>query len=269
MNNILVRSITGAIFITIMIGGIILSETTAVIVLGVFMFLGLHEFYRLFDATKRVEPDKVVGLIGGVIIFALLVLNRSQVIDSEYLFAIIPLVFITMIPELYRAKEKPMPNVALTVFGWMYVVLPFFVMLDLRGIDGNSWMLPVGMFLIIWSNDTFAYLTGKFFGKTKLFERISPNKTWEGTIGGISFALLAGFLIGTYSGIHDTTFWMVGAAIIAPAAIYGDLIESMLKRSLSVKDSGNVLPGHGGILDRFDAALFAAPLFFTWTVFYT
>lgn len=269
MNNILLRSLSGAVFITVMIGGIILSELSAVIVLGAFMLIGLHEFYRMFSTAKVLEPNKIIGLAGGILVFSLLVLNRVELIESKFLLLIIPIVFLTFLPELYRAKDKPLPNIALTIFGWIYVVLPFFLMLDLRGAEGKSWMLPVGMFLIIWSNDTFAYLSGRFFGKTKLFERISPNKTWEGTIGGILFALLAGFLISYFSEVKDLTFWMVGAAIVAPGAIFGDLIESMLKRSLSVKDSGNIMPGHGGILDRFDAALFAAPLFFVWTVFYS
>jgi phosphatidate cytidylyltransferase len=123
------------------------------------------------------------------------------------------------------------------------------------------------MLLIVWTNDTFAYLVGRFFGKTPLFERISPKKTWEGTIGGIFFAIVAAYLIAYFSEM-DWIYWTIAAVIIAPAAILGDLLESAFKRSLQVKDSGNILPGHGGILDRFDATLLAAPLFFIFHIIY-
>jgi phosphatidate cytidylyltransferase len=108
----------------------------------------------------------------------------------------------------------------------------------------------------------------KLWGKTKLFERISPKKTWEGTIGGLLMTILAGYIIGTFVNTDRTLFWVVSAVIIAPCAVYGDLLESLFKRSLEIKDSGNILPGHGGILDRFDAALFAIPFFYCWTMIY-
>ena len=128
--------------------------------------------------------------------------------------------------------------------------------------------LLAGMFILIWMNDTFAYLSGRFFGKTKLIERISPNKTWEGTIGGVLFTIAAGVAIGLLFDKEQVLFWVISAAIIAPAAGVGDLLESLFKRNMNVKDSGNILPGHGGILDRFDATLFASPFFIAWTLFY-
>ncbi len=125
------------------------------------------------------------------------------------------------------------------------------------------------MFLLIWSNDTFAYLIGRMIGKTKLFERISPKKTWEGTLGGIFMTVLVGFLIGEFLPTNEPLwFWLGAAIIIAPCAILGDLYESMFKRSLKIKDSGSILPGHGGILDRFDAVFFSVPFFMAWTSIY-
>ena len=115
------------------------------------------------------------------------------------------------------------------------------------------------MFLLIWTNDTFAYLSGRVFGKTKLIERISPNKTWEGTIGGIIFTLIVGFCLGLQNGGLNMDFWFISAIIIAPSAIVGDLIESLFKRNLNIKDSGTILPGHGGILDRLDSIIFVIP----------
>ena len=123
---------------------------------------------------------------------------------------------------------------------------------------------------MIWTNDTFAYLSGRFFGKTKLFERISPKKTWEGTIGGILFTIVASIILYQFSDVRYTiVFWIVSAIIIAPGAIFGDLFESLLKRSLGVKDSGKILPGHGGLLDRFDASLFTIPFFYCWMIIYS
>jgi phosphatidate cytidylyltransferase len=141
-------------------------------------------------------------------------------------------------------------------------ILPLYV---LRSIGGLLYL--IGMFILIWTNDTFAYLTGRFLGKTKLFERISPKKTWEGTLGGIVFSLVASVLLAHYME-DDLVFWMISAVLISLGAIFGDLFESMLKRNAGIKDSGNIIPGHGGVLDRFDAALFGAPIFYLWMQLY-
>jgi phosphatidate cytidylyltransferase len=154
------------------------------------------------------------------------------------------------------------------VFGIIYVVGPFYLSIDLHVRDTSTLPKVLGMFLLIWTNDSFAYFTGRAFGKRKLFERISPKKTWEGTIGGILFTLLLGFIIGAYINKGEVLFWMVSALIIAPGAIFGDLLESLFKRSLNIKDSGKILPGHGGVLDRFDAALFTIPFFYCWSIIY-
>jgi phosphatidate cytidylyltransferase len=128
----------------------------------------------------------------------------------------------------------------------------------------------IGMFLLIWTNDSFAFLTGKFFGKTKLFERISPKKTWEGTIGGgLLTILVAALLAFFYNDKQDLIFWIGAAIIVVPCSVLGDLLESLFKRNLNLKDSGTILPGHGGILDRFDAALFTVPFYFCWSLFYS
>ena len=125
------------------------------------------------------------------------------------------------------------------------------------------------MFILIWTNDSMAYATGRLIGKTKLFERISPKKTWEGTIGGIIFTLGAGFLWSFYVSELPLIFWIICSPLVAVAAIFGDLFESQIKRQLGVKDSGTILPGHGGILDRFDAALMAIPIFYgLWMIYH-
>jgi phosphatidate cytidylyltransferase len=154
-------------------------------------------------------------------------------------------------------------------FSVFYLIVPFFLVIALNRMSDHQNPLAIGMFLLIWTNDTFAYLSGRFFGRTKLFERISPKKTWEGTIGGIFFTIGVAYLISLWCNDYSLSFWIIAALIIAPCSIFGDLLESLFKRSLNIKDSGNILPGHGGILDRFDAALFAIPFFYCWVVFYS
>ena len=267
MNDIVLRAGTGAIFIGLIIGGIAYSEFTSVIVLSLFAVLGLEEYYRLFKSKKMVAPTKSVGMAGGLSLLLIAILVRWEVVAPKIMIVGLPLLFIAFLPELYAKSKTPITNVAVTTFGWIYVLLPMYLIINLRSLNPevSGWILPIGMFLIIWTNDTFAYLSGRFFGKTKLFERISPKKTWEGTVGGIIFALAAAYLVAYFSEM-DILFWLPAALIISVFSIYGDLFESLIKRSLNIKDTGTILPGHGGILDRFDASLFAAPLFFAWCV---
>jgi phosphatidate cytidylyltransferase len=274
MSNILLRTITGAAFITVIILGLYWTFWSALIIMGIFSILGLWEFYTILQQPNK-GPERSVGTIFGGLMFCFLALlwiglDNSLITDASKKVAVIgiaSLPFIILVREIFLQKEQPLNNVALTLFGWFYVLLPLFALVVLRGYDNVNAIYPIGMLLIVWTNDTFAYLTGRFMGKTPLFERISPKKTWEGTVGGIVFSVLVGVLISHFSGI-ESSFWIIGALIISPAAILGDLFESLLKRSLGIKDSGTILPGHGGILDRFDATLFAAPLFFIFYQIY-
>lgn len=267
MNDILLRSLTGAAFVGLIIGGLYFGEYATVTVIALFTILGLLEFFRLFRNHPSYAPDEKIAAVGGVSILFVLIYVRWGYLDMKYLVLLFPLVFLAFIPELFRKSKAPIANVALTAFGWLYVILPLFLVISLKPVfpKEGDWLIPGGMFAIIWCNDTFAYLTGRLIGKNKLFERISPKKTWEGTIGGIVFASSAGFIF-SYLTDMSLVFWLPAAFLAAFGAIFGDLFESMIKRSLGIKDSGNILPGHGGILDRFDATLFAAPLFFTWYI---
>ena len=268
MNNLIQRSITGAIFAFVVLGSIIWDPYAQAIVVSVFMVLGLLEFYNLFSKHSFVQVSKEIGIFIGLFIFSLLVGVSLEWLPQISILFIFPLFFTLILAEMWRKKEHPLINISVLVFGIIYVVIPFFLTIDLN--LRNTSFLPnvVGMYLLIWTNDTFAYLSGRLFGKTKLFERISPKKTWEGTIGGVIFTLVLGYIIGAYINEGDELFWIISALIIAPCAIFGDLLESLFKRSLDIKDSGKILPGHGGILDRFDAALFAIPFFYCWAMVY-
>ena len=268
MNNLVIRSITGLIFVTIVIGSILWGPYIHALVFSVFMLIGLLEFYRLFKNHPLLNISKEIGVFIGVFIFVLLVGVSMKVLPVLSIAFIFPLFFTLVLVELWKKHTNPILNISVLVFGIIYVVIPFYLTIDLN--LRNTFVLPsmVGMFLLIWTNDTFAYITGRLFGKTKLFERISPKKTWEGTIGGIVMTLLLGYIIGRYINEGHIFFWMISAAIIAPGSIFGDLLESLFKRSLQIKDSGSILPGHGGILDRFDSALFSIPFFYCWSMVY-
>lgn len=271
MNNIVVRGLTGIVFVTLIIGALLWSVHAATAVFALFLVLGSYEFFQLFRKHWALDVSIVIGLGISVVLAALAIASMYNWIRSDlFVLTLIPLLLIGFSAEIWRKKEKPILNSAILVLGLVYVVLPFLLMISMHyhyelhregGIP-----LVLGMFLLIWTNDTFAYLSGRAFGKTKLIERISPNKTWEGTIGGILVTLIVGSVIGYLT--IDLTFWIISAVIIAPCAIIGDLFESILKRRLEIKDSGSILPGHGGILDRFDATLFAAPFFFLWITIY-
>ncbi len=271
MSNIVVRALTGIVFVTIVVGALLWSVHAATAVFALFLVLGSFEFFQLFRKHWALDVSLVLGMGISIVLAALAIASMYNWIRSDlFVLTLIPLLLIGFSAEIWRKKDKPILNSAILVLGLVYVVLPFLLMISMHyqyelhregGIP-----LVLGMFLLIWTNDTFAYGSGRAFGKTKLIERISPNKTWEGTIGGILITFLVGTVLGYFN--HDFLFWIIAAAIIAPCAIIGDLFESVLKRNLGIKDSGNILPGHGGILDRFDATLMAVPFFFLWNSIY-
>ena len=269
MSNLVLRTITGTVFTALVMGTILLANRFPVIPMIVFpgfAILGVREFYQLFEKHAFVSIATEIGTIMALTLLLLYLGVYSDVLVPASLSFSIPVIFICALAELWRNKAHPILNIGTMVFGLFYVILPFVLMIELVEIKIATLPVLAGMFILIWSNDTFAYLTGKALGKTALFERISPNKTWEGTIGGVAFTVIAGAIIGYFTG--HLLFWIGAAVVIAPCAIFGDLLESLFKRSLSIKDSGNIFPGHGGVLDRFDATLLVVPFFTLWYFLY-
>lgn len=236
--------------------------------------LGLWEFYSLLS-SKSSHPQKIFGTVAGALIYIVITLVDFIPLFSDlpshtqipYLIFIV-LFFLPFIVEIYRKKPHPMINVALTITGIIYIAVPLALLNLLNGPDAyRLWHFPVilvGFFLITWLYDTGAYLYGKQFGKHKFFERVSPKKTWEGIIAGTIIALA------TAVGLHYLTpeiqlvDWFAMALLIIVFGTFGDLVESLFKRSLRIKDSGSILPGHGGILDRFDAIFLSVPFVFLY-----
>lgn len=269
MNNLIQRTITGALFAFVVLGSIFWDPYAQALVFSIIMVIGLLEFYNMFNKHEIVRVSKEIGLFIGIFIFTLLVGVSFEWLPIISILFIFPLFFTLILAEMWRQKRYPILNISVMVFGIIYIVIPFFLTIDLNLRSTSFLPSIVGMYILIWTNDSFAFLTGKYFGKRKLFERISPKKTWEGTIGGIIFTLLFGYIIGAWINEGEEFFWVVSAVIIAQCAIFGDLLESLFKRSLKIKDTGKILPGHGGILDRFDATLFATPFFYCWAMFYS
>ncbi|MCE3295157.1 MAG: phosphatidate cytidylyltransferase [Crocinitomicaceae bacterium] len=265
MNNLLLRAITGFFFVASILLSVWFNLYAAIAVFSVFFVASVIEYSNLFNKHEQISFFKTGFLLTAFLSFALVIFVTLEGKNPGYFLFLLPLFFLFMVSELWRNKKEPIYNISAGVLGLLYILLPFSLMLFLTD-TSVKWLL-IGMFLLIWTNDTFAYLSGRLIGKTKLFERISPKKTWEGTLGGVAFTFLTAFLL-SLNGEGTIVFWLVAAAIVAPAAIVGDLLESLFKRNLNIKDSGSILPGHGGILDRFDATLFAVPFFFCWVVAY-
>lgn len=272
MSNLIQRAIAGAVFVFLVIAALWMGmENTAYTVglFGLFAVIALYEFYQLFNQHDSVKVNWKIATFIGLLIFLILSITFLEWIKMIYVFFLIPVLFLNMLIELWKKEDQPIYNIAIQMLGIIYIVIPFYLMVELN--YGSSQDMPraIGMFVLIWTNDTFAYLTGRFFGKRKLFERISPNKTWEGTIGGGLLTMLVGILFAFfYNDNQDLIFWVGAALIVVPCAVLGDLLESLFKRNLNIKDSGKFLPGHGGILDRFDAAIFTVPFYFCWSLFH-
>lgn len=268
MNNVLLRSITGLFFILSIILPLLFSVEVSIGVFSFYAFLGYTEFLNLFDSDEKLSIPKKTFFSLAVVIVGLHIVIVYGFLPPLFYYFILLLLFMVTTFELWRKKKHPLLNLSVSIFGLFYVILPFLLAISITYINTATFPYLLGMFILIWANDTFAYLSGRFFGKHKLFERISPKKTWEGTVGGILFTMLFAIPIVYFTPEKDFLFWILSALIIATTSVFGDLIESMFKREFKVKDTGNILPGHGGILDRFDAALYTIPIFLGWMIFY-
>lgn len=275
MNNFIQRTLTGAVFVTVLIGSILINPVSFFILFFLLTVFSVLEFYKLI-ATDELKPQVITGVAISAILFLCFTYFSQQYIRANFVAdikivtsfpVVLALLFaLVFIIELYRKTTKPFMNIALTLTGILYVAIPFSLLSAMGFIadetESYNPHIVLGFFFLLWTSDTGAYLTGMKFGRHKLFERISPKKTWEGSIGGTVAALLVAYLISNYYTELALHQWLIVALIIVVFGTLGDLTESMLKRSLNIKDSGTILPGHGGLLDRFDGLLGAAPFVF-------
>jgi len=267
VKKIITRTITGLIFISIVIGSVCWSVYSFMLVFLAITLLCLHEYYKM-PKSDTIKPQMLTSILLGVYLFLSISLYAHKVIELPLVLLNIPLASAIFIVEMYRKTERPFTNIAYTLLGVYYIALPlsllsfFYSPFLIRGEFRTQLLL--GFFIITWISETVAYLTGSAFGKHRLFERISPKKSWEGFIGQLLSGLLTAFVLSLLFKDIVLIHWIFIALIIVVIGTFGDLAESLLKRSYHEKDSGTILPGHGGLLDRFDSILFTSPFVFVY-----
>jgi phosphatidate cytidylyltransferase len=286
MNETLKRGISGAIYIILLLASILYSTESFFILFGAFLIIAVYEFCNL------VQINKVFPILFGTVLYTLVLLvshynatvtesinqlfktNLEITVNIQQLDVVLLVIALVVsvkcILFLFYDTIQKISTSSKYLYLLGYIILPFVFITKISfGINDYNPKIIIGLFILIWTNDTFAYIVGKSVGRTKLFEKISPKKTVEGFLGGIVFAVLAGYLISKYYIKANTEFsdrsiliWTSIAVIVGIAGTIGDLIESKFKRIAGVKDSGSIMPGHGGILDRFDSVIFVAPIIF-------
>ncbi len=265
LSNLQQRTITGLAGFIVILSCILYSELTFLILICTISSLTQLEFYKLLGLDGN-QPLTYYGTFCGTVMMLLAYLIEQDLVPFENYFIISPLLSMIFFIKLYKKKDlKPFTNIGFTFLGIIYVALPFslLVVTAMRGGKYN-YEIVLGSLLLLWASDIGGYFAGTKFGKRKLFERISPKKSWEGAIGSAVFAAVVAFALGYFFRTFEPWKWYCIGAIIVVAGTYGDLVESLFKRSIAIKDSGSSIPGHGGFLDRFDGLLLSAPFIVTF-----
>lgn len=268
MNNFLKRTVTALVYAVVMLAGTILHPVSFALIFAVILFFTLSEF---FSVTKRSDffALRITGHVLAQVFFFICFFVANKFVDPVFLLLPISFIIFVFIAELFRNSINTFKNSAMSLFGLLYIALPFSLLnfIVSPGIITDKIFYPwilAGLYFIIWVYDSAAYITGSLFGKHKIAANISPGKSWEGFIGGTVFAVVMGILNAVLFQKVSMVNWIIIALLAVTFGTLGDFFESKLKRELGIKDSGSVLPGHGGLLDRFDSLLFAAPVIFIW-----
>ncbi len=271
MNNFIVRTITGILFVAVLVCSF-LRPQAMVLLFALITGLTIWEFTGLVNDREKVTVNRLISTVAGVYFFFAVAGFSSDLTPSAVFIPYLVSIIYLMVAELYLKNEDPIHDWAYTMMAQLYIALPFSLLNTLafhstpQGLVAYDAVLPLSVFVFLWMNDTGAYLCGSLLGKHKLFPRISPGKSWEGSIGGgilvIAVAVLVWYLTDQYQlnqlGLTAIEWAGLGLTVVI-FGTWGDLVESLFKRTLGIKDSGNILPGHGGMLDRFDSSLLAIP----------
>lgn len=268
MKNFIKRAITGILFVVVLVGGVLCSPVTFSLLFMLVTGLAVHEFTTLVNRHAEACVNRTVCILAGVYLFLAFMGCSMGIAGGEmfvpYLFTLIYM----LVSELYLNRPNPLANWAYALMSQLYVALPFallnvlyfdsFTAIPTETLAVNP-VLVLSVFVFLWMSDTGAYCVGSLIGKHRLFERISPKKSWEGSIGGGILAMVAAWGIWHFFPFMPLLHWIGMSLVVVVFGTWGDLVESLIKRQLGIKDSGNILPGHGGILDRFDSAILAIP----------
>lgn len=271
MKNFITRAITGVLFVAIMVAGF-MQPLTMILLFALITGLALWEYTGLVNQVENVAVNRFISTVAGVYFFIAVAGINSGYIQTNAVFVpyLLTVVYL-FISELYARNTNAINDWAYTMLGQMYIALPLATINVLAfrqspdGLVTYNFLLPLSVFVFLWINDTGAYCTGSLIGRHKLFPRISPGKTWEGSVGGgllvVAVAAVIGYWDNRLMGMAGLSVaaWMGLGLVIVVFGTWGDLVESLFKRTLGVKDSGRMLPGHGGMLDRFDSSLMAIP----------
>lgn len=258
-NNVTQRIITGLVGILVIVFAVYNGEWSY---FGLFLFVCVAtqlEFYKL-TGLDGMLPLKSAGTFAGALLYGISFLVERGTLDAKFYLLIFPVAASIFFIKLYKKSDKkPFTNIAFTLCGIFYVAVPFSLLNIIAFSRGEySFQIVLGILSLFWASDTGAYFSGVRFGKTQLFARVSPKKSWEGSIGGAVTALAAALIFSAFYTDLQPWQWIVVGGIIVITGTYGDLVESLFKRSIAIKDSGRGLPGHGGFLDRFDGLLLSS-----------
>lgn len=270
MSNLLVRSITGALFVAAVVCSF-LNAMAMLLLFAIVTGLSIWEFTGLVNQQENVNTNRFISTVAGVYFFFAVAGFCSELTPTAVFIPYLITVIYLLIAELFAKNPQPVDTWAYTMLSQMWIALPLSTINILafpatNGEPAFSFVLPLSVFVFLWLNDAGAYCVGSLLGKHRLFPRISPKKSWEGSIGGAVLVLIAAILIGSLLGNYEQTQniltipqWIGMGLVVVVFGTFGDLVESLFKRTLGIKDSGNILPGHGGMLDRFDSTLMAFP----------
>ncbi len=275
IKNLLTRAGAGIIYIAIILAGVLGGKFSFLAVFSVITGLALFEYFRMIEKQTTHNLHKTVNIIAGIALFVAVFLYLENVY-TLYVLPVCVLVYLLymLISTILIKQKEALHSTIYTLFGHIYITLPLSLLMVLSYQhtvleETYHYALVLSLFVFLWVNDTSAYVVGSLIGKHKLIERISPKKSIEGFVGGILFTALAGYIFFRIFNNYSAEFWIGMGVVIALFGTLGDLFESLIKRTCDVKDSGNLIPGHGGILDRIDSLLIAVPAAFLYLILFT
>lgn len=261
MKKIAIRTASGLVYVLLIVGAIVCGGAAFACVFTALTAIGVIECHKLLTGGKYITPMSLLDAVGGSLMFLAVFLGYDSQLSVHPLLVYLPYLLIRMVAQLYLHDAEGHKTLAASAMTQVYVALPM-TLLNVLCYDIATPQLLLAGLIFIWINDTGAYCVGSMIGRHRLFERISPKKSWEGFFGGLLFAIIAGIVLNVYFadyfGAMGLGAWTTYAIVVSVFSTWGDLVESLIKRNAGVKDSSNIMPGHGGILDRIDSLLMVA-----------